>query len=155
MRISKILVIISAVLIAGCATGRRFQDLETRVGILDGRISTIEQRQGIVESQTGDSRESVGYLKGKVESIPFSPTGVGTGAKGSEGVARGIKPPKLSKKDIQRSLKNANFYNGPIDGVMGKKTKKAIREFQRSMGLKADGVVGLETAEKLVVYLTN
>jgi murein L,D-transpeptidase YcbB/YkuD len=153
MRLGKFLAILCVLTLAGCATGRRVQDLETKVGILEGRISTIEQRQGIVESQTGESRESVGYLKGKVEGFPASSAMVTSGAKGNEGMVYSAKVSKLSKKDIQRCLKNANFYDGSIDGVLGKKTKRAIKEFQKSVGLKADGVVGKETAEKLAVYL--
>jgi len=149
MKWGKFLAILCALTLAGCATGKRVQDLETKVGILDGRISTIEQRQGIAESQTGESRESMGYLKGKVEGFPTA------GVKGNEGIASGAKMSSLSKKNIQRALKNANFYDGPIDGVLGRKTKRAIKEFQKSAGLKADGVVGKETAEKLSVYLTR
>lgn len=48
-------------------------------------------------------------------------------------------------KDIQTALKNAGFDPGPADGNMGKKTKKAIRDFQEAHGLKADGKVGPKT----------
>jgi murein L,D-transpeptidase YcbB/YkuD len=154
MRLAKILLIILAVALAGCATGRRVQDLETKVGIMESRVAAIEQRQGITESQTGESRESVGYLKGKVENIHQAPaTTIVVGAKGNEGI--NVPAGKLSKKDIQLALKNANFYDGPIDGVIGKRTKRSIKEFQKSVGLKADGIVGKETAEKLAVYLTK
>ncbi len=152
MRAVKFLVVVAALLLAGCAAGRRVQDLETRVGILDSRVASVEQRQGIAESQTGESRESVGYLKGKVESFPVSPTTIVVGAKGSEGSPFNVPAGKMSKKDIQAALKNANFYNGPVDGVIGKRTKRAIREFQSSVGLKADGIAGKETLEKLAVY---
>jgi murein L,D-transpeptidase YcbB/YkuD len=36
---------------------------------------------------------------------------------------------------------------------MGHKTKAAIKEFQKNMGLKADGVCGRNTKEKLAKYL--
>lgn len=56
-------------------------------------------------------------------------------------------------KDIQVALKNAGFYAGPIDGKIGPKSKKAIEDFQRSKGLKADGKVGPKTWGELEKYL--
>src|SRR5262245_17383808 len=40
-------------------------------------------------------------------------------------------PEKPSISDIQAALKNADIYQGKVDGVMGPKTKKAIQEFQQ------------------------
>ena len=55
-------------------------------------------------------------------------------------------------KEIQICLQNAGFYKGKIDGVKGKSTKKAIKEFQKANGLKADGKVGSKTWEALSKY---
>jgi len=60
-----------------------------------------------------------------------------------------------SVKDIQTALKNTGFYNGAIDGKLGPKTKKAIEEFQKSKGLKADGKVGTKTWAELQKYLAQ
>ncbi len=46
---------------------------------------------------------------------------------------------------VQKSLLEKGFYVGEIDGVFGNGTLKAIRDFQISNGLVADGVVGKET----------
>ena len=56
-------------------------------------------------------------------------------------------------KEIQAALKAANFYTGNIDGKMGPRTKKAIVEFQKAKGLKADGKVGPKTWTELEKYL--
>lgn len=56
-------------------------------------------------------------------------------------------------KEIQTALKAANFYTGAIDGKMGPRTKKAIIEFQKAKGLKADGRVGSKTWAELEKYL--
>ena len=56
-------------------------------------------------------------------------------------------------KEIQTALKAANFYTGNIDGKMGPRTKKAIIEFQKAKGLKADGKVGSKTWAELEKYL--
>lgn len=61
---------------------------------------------------------------------------------------------KLARnKDIQTALKAANFYTGNVDGKMGPKTKRAIVEFQKAKGLKADGKVGPKTWSELEKYL--
>jgi Putative peptidoglycan-binding domain-containing protein len=58
-------------------------------------------------------------------------------------------------KDIQTALKAANFYTGNIDGKIGPKTKRAVIEFQKAKGLKADGKVGPKTWAELEKYLTT
>lgn len=52
-------------------------------------------------------------------------------------------------KEIQTALKAAGFYTGNIDGKIGPKTKRAIVEFQKARGLKADGKVGPNTWAEL------
>ena len=143
-------------LITGCSTvsSKRLNGLETKVSTLEAKVDSVEQRQSAIEGQIGESRESVGYLKGKVDSRGPS-TVVVTGAQGNEGYFYKSGKKSLTHKDIQFALKNAGFYNGPIDGKIGKNTKKAIREFQKANGLKADGVVGPKTRDLLLQYLTQ
>jgi len=58
-----------------------------------------------------------------------------------------------SPQEIQQALKNANLYQGKIDGNIGPKAKRAIKEFQIRNNLNADGKVGSKTWDKLKVYL--
>ena len=58
-----------------------------------------------------------------------------------------------SSQEIQQALKNANLYQGKIDGNIGPETKRAIKEFQTRNNLNADGKVGSKTWEKLKAYL--
>jgi len=62
---------------------------------------------------------------------------------------------KPTVEEIQKALKNANLYQGKIDGVLGAKTKKAVADFQTENSLKPDGKVGPKTWEKLKVYLNK
>jgi len=62
---------------------------------------------------------------------------------------------QLSLKQIQRALKSAGFYQGPVDGKIGPKTREAIVKFQKSKGLKADGIVGKRTSVELNKYLSR
>ena len=42
---------------------------------------------------------------------------------------------------VQRRLASAGYYTGPIDGVIGSGTRRAIRAYERSHGLPVDGVI--------------
>lgn len=44
--------------------------------------------------------------------------------------------------EIQTRLKEWGYYSGEVDGVYGSKTEAAVRYFQSSNGLNADGQVG-------------
>lgn len=58
---------------------------------------------------------------------------------------------------LQKALKEKGFDPGPLDGVMGAKTKKAIALFQKSIGLEGSGEVGPKTlaALSLTVEVKN
>ncbi len=55
-------------------------------------------------------------------------------------------------RTVQAALKEAGFYNGAIDGKVGNQTIAAITAFQRSVGLKADGICGRQTWQQLQGY---
>jgi len=42
---------------------------------------------------------------------------------------------------VQRRLASAGYYSGPIDGVIGSGTRRAIRAYERSHGLPIDGAI--------------
>jgi len=45
-------------------------------------------------------------------------------------------------KDLQRKLRTQGVYEGPITGVLDKRTERAVRRFQEKIDIPADGVVG-------------
>ena len=55
-------------------------------------------------------------------------------------------------KDVQTFLNCNGFSPGPIDGVSGGRTTGAIKSFQASVGLTADGVVGPATKQAMRSY---
>lgn len=85
------------------------------------------------------------------EEAPAAQAAAASQAQPPAGVQVDVTKPTTS--EIQQALKNANFYDGNIDGVIGPKTKKAIESFQMQNELKADGIVGPKTWEKLKKYL--
>lgn len=50
---------------------------------------------------------------------------------------------------VQRSLRDRGYYQGPIDGIYGSGTQRAVERFQRDRGLRVDGVIGGETLSAL------
>ena len=50
---------------------------------------------------------------------------------------------------LQVALYRHGFYKGPIDGISGPMTKRAIVEFQRAAKLEPDGVAGKQTRAAL------
>ena len=68
------------------------------------------------------------------------------------GCADNAVAPLNSIKDIQTFLNCNGFSPGPIDGVSGGRTTGAIKSFQASVGLTADGVVGPATKQAMRSY---
>ena len=56
-------------------------------------------------------------------------------------------------KVIQSKLKDLGFLSGSVDGIFGPNTEKAVKAFQKSAGLKDDGIVGTKTIAALGVDL--
>jgi len=42
---------------------------------------------------------------------------------------------------VQERLARNGYYRGPIDGVMGPRTRYAIRVYEHRHGLPADGII--------------
>ena len=62
---------------------------------------------------------------------------------------------EINMKTLQTVLKSAGFNPGKIDGKGGRQTQKALQDFQAAHGLKPDGVIGSQTLNKLVEYLSS
>lgn len=68
-----------------------------------------------------------------------------------------------SKSEAVKGLKNAlmtraddfDLFDRPLSQDFGPKTDKAVRSYQHSAGLSADGVVGPKTWAALVVHLVE
>ncbi|MGH4137242.1 spore cortex-lytic enzyme [Clostridium sp.] len=48
-------------------------------------------------------------------------------------------------KQIQSKLKNWGYYNNGVDGIYGYNTYLSVKSFQKSNGLKIDGIAGSQT----------
>jgi peptidoglycan hydrolase-like protein with peptidoglycan-binding domain len=124
--------------ISGCVSlpqNQKYSELEERIAKIEERIDKIDKKEVAIEDRviTADSEVSLNKKIDKVETPK-----------------QFIKFP--SNKDIQVALKNAGLYDGEIDGQIGTKTRKAIKEFQKQNDLEVDGVVGKNTWEVLGKY---
>ncbi|MBN3886166.1 MAG: peptidoglycan-binding domain-containing protein [Nostoc sp.] len=52
-------------------------------------------------------------------------------------------------KTAQSSLKQQGFYTANVNGVFDNKTRAAVIKFQKSKGLRADGIIGHRTLAAL------
>ncbi len=52
-------------------------------------------------------------------------------------------------KKVQTALKNQGLYKGKIDGIFGKLTNSAVKQFQQKNGLSATGTIDAATEAKI------
>ena len=77
-------------------------------------------------------------------------------AAGEEGASTALPAEEPARvRTVQQALQAAGYAPGAVDGKMGKRTQKAIREFQEAHGLSVDGKVGPKTWAKLRPYLQH
>lgn len=52
-------------------------------------------------------------------------------------------------KAIQTFLQSKKIYNGKLHGIFDVPTEQAIKKYQKSKGIKADGIVGTLTWRRM------
>ena len=64
-------------------------------------------------------------------------------------------PPSAAVKTLQQQLGQLNYYEGPVDGIMGPQTTAAIKDLQRQAGLPQTGTMNPATQAALTRYLAH
>lgn len=100
-----------------------------QLGALKTQTAASETKAQVPESSVSFTQTSVPAAGTEIKMEPLPPTG----------------PYKPTNMEIQAALKNAGFYKGKIDGIRGKMTEQAVKDFQNANGLDADGKVGPKT----------
>lgn len=57
---------------------------------------------------------------------------------------------RTQRKQLQALLRDKGFNPGPVDGIIGRGTRKALRQWQASVGLAADGYASVSVLQRLL-----
>lgn len=138
-----LVIVVALVFLAGCGTVPK-KKYEQDVKGITSRMESLESKVEGMEAKQTETERMVAEQQRPAEESAGPKTNVAVMERNPKGHAR--------TKEIQECLASAGFYKGKVDGVKGKKTRKAIKEFQRANGLTPDGVVGKKTWELLSKY---
>ena len=112
--------------------------LQSQVAALNSQVDELRSRQQSLDNRSWEQGT-------RLTSIPSS-----------EAAHAGRKSHTiLTAKEIQLALQRAGYYQGPVDGRIGAKTRSAIKAFQSANNLVADGVAGGKTMTALGAYLSQ
>jgi len=158
LRLLSVLVLAAA--FSGCASTQmksqneqmesRMTDLEKNLQAKDAEIVDLQYQVKDLSSKVDTTKPSESDQAPQASADQAEPAALPGVAEISSGQIVRV---KVNPEKIQRALKAAGVYTGRVDGKIGSGTKQAIVEFQKSHGLKADGVLGKKTWEELKVYL--
>lgn len=132
------------VLSSGCATAPKQSDLEMQG--LRNQMVALEAQVQQKDQEIVSLRDALSRVT-EEKSIALK--------QGRETTYAPEVKSRPTMKQIQLALRNAGYDPGPIDGKKGRKTKEAVRAFQKANGLRADGYVGKKTWAALREYLEN
>ena len=124
-----------ALLAAGCATTRprpaaQDADSQSQMAAMQTQLQAKDQELQDLRSQL-DSRE-------QALTNNFASTA-------SSDKYNILRVPGVATVDVQKALLGAGFDPGPLDGRLGRKTRAAVKAFQKKNHLTADGVIGEKT----------
>ena len=105
---------------------------------------TVEQRQ--MESVAASPAEQKAYLKASKQRLYQAKSGKRTGF----ALQQGDKGREVTR--LQEALQAAGSYTGPIDGIYDDDVAKAVAAYQKANGIKADGIAGATTMDRMGLY---
>ncbi len=133
-----LLPLLAVFVISGCATTRPkkvdSQDPNAHISSLQGELAAKDQQIQDLQYQLDNAQ------------APLASTNFTSGSSsGSSDKYNLLRVSGVSGTDVQKALKRAGYDPGLVDGRLGKKTRSAIKAFQKSQGLTADGIIGEKT----------
>ena len=73
----------------------------------------------------------------------------------NSGTSSGSALSREQLKKVQTALKNQGLYKGKIDGISGKLTNSAVKQFQQKNGLSATGTIDAATEAKITALAAS
>lgn len=130
--------------------GKTFSVSQSEIDKADINNKTLTTAKNLT-SET--KNKPVGNNSQPTETYPY-----GKASETSGNIKQGAKGNAV--KAIQYALNKLGYGNSgtsSVDGIFGSNTAKAVRAFQKAMGIKQDGIVGKNTREKFKAkkYLTG
>ncbi len=141
--------LVGLVFLSGCATTGKKSDLEVQG--LKNQLSAMESQLTAKDDEITALREALT----KAEEEKYDAMKAVKSAESSVPAVAAESKTRFTVREVQTALRNAGFDPGSVDGKMGKKTREAIRAFQRANNLTADGTVGKKTWTVLRGYLAS
>lgn len=127
----------------GCASLYKQRDLQ---------IQGLRNQIQVLETQIQTKNEEISNLRESLSKVTEEKETLAKELISKKRVIGEVKS-RPNVKQIQIALRNAGYNPGPIDGKMGRKTREAIRAFQRTNNLVVDGKAGKATWNLLRDYL--
>ena len=156
MSVRAFVAFIVIIFLAGCATSRQ----PSEVNQLQIKVSQLERKLDDKDQEVSDLKDQVNDLSGRVDNANNAVHTDAPDVSAPKAVLPKISSSSddiirvsASAKEVQRALKKAGYYDGPVDGKIGSKSQKAVASFQKDHGLGSDGIVGQKTWNELKKYL--
>ena len=131
---------------------RRFQKKNKLVA--DGLAG--EKTRTMILSQAGQKKTSSGAKEESPKSSPQAAAASSSAASSGEKYAtlrQGSKGERV--RALQQALISLGYLSGKADGVYGSQTRKAVKSFQKSKKLTADGIAGKKTLSALETAISG
>lgn len=140
------LLVVFAVSLAGCASMSTVKQKDLEIQGLRNQVSVLETQTQSKDQEINNLKEALNKAteQPKIETVESGKEKAGLKAKTHRSI-----------KDIQAALKNAGFYQGNVDGRMGKQTREALKAFQKAHNLKVNGRANKQTWAALNEYLSQ
>jgi len=129
----------AVIFITGCATTRARKsesvvDPNAQVAELQKQVQAKDQEIQDLQYQLANNQGSIGNANYSTN-----------GSRSKSDKASFIRVSGVTVTEVQKALIRAGFNPGPADGQAGKKTRSAIKKFQKKHHLTADGIIGEKT----------
>lgn len=129
----------AVIFITGCATTRARKsesvvDPNAQVAELQKQVQAKDQEIQDLQYQLANNQGSIGNANYSAN-----------GSRSKSDKASFIRISGVTVTEVQKALIRAGFNPGPADGQAGKKTRSAIKKFQKKHHLTADGIIGEKT----------
>lgn len=153
MNVRIVLGIVMVGFLSGCATTSARSG-----GSLEIKVAQLERRLLDSDTEIQELKYEVSRLSDQIDSAESRGDVSSSSKKGRLGsedksIPEGTIRVSASPDDVQKALQKAGYYDGAVDGKIGRRTIDAIKNFQKEHDLKADGVIGTKTWQAMQGYL--